>query len=144
MKTSHLLAIVVSIAFVAGCASASHQTESRPPAAISSSSADLRVISAVYGGGINWADVTVRVHVLLNRPDFDFFARPEWLHADPTPGWNKALVIVYECKGRRHIFTTGEGGRVSVEQLMELAKKDVMPNTALEPTPNAPPVLTKP
>lgn len=126
MKTVYLFAIAVSMAVVASCA-ASHQTESRPPAASSSSSADLQVISAVYGGGINWADVTVRVNALLNRPDFEFFARPEWLHADPTPGWNKALVIVYECEGRRHIFTTGEGGRVSVEQLVELAEKDLMP-----------------
>jgi hypothetical protein len=60
---------------------------------------------------------------LLHQPKVEFFARPEWLHTDPTPGWNKALVIVYECKGSRHIFTTGEGGKVSLEGLMEQLKK---------------------
>jgi hypothetical protein len=81
------------------------------------------VISAAYGSGTSFADVTYRVNDLLHQPSVEFFARPEWLNADPTPGWNKALVIVYEFKGRRHIFTTGEGGKVSVEQLIEQAKK---------------------
>ena len=52
-------------------------------------------------------------------PDVEFAAHPKWLGADPTPGWNKALVIVYEVKGRRHIFTTGEGGKVSVYSLLD-------------------------
>jgi hypothetical protein len=124
MKTSYLLVIGISIAIVAGCAAPpSHGPKPLPPAATSSPSANLLIISAVYGSGTNFADVTYRVDDLLHQPSVEFFARPEWLHADPTPGWNKALVITYEIKGRRRIFTTGEGGQVGLEQLMDQSKK---------------------
>jgi hypothetical protein len=88
-----------------------------------SPSADLLLISAVYGSGTRYADVTYRVNDLIHQPAVEFHARPDWLQADPTPGWNKALVIVYEVRGRRRTFTTGEGGRVSAEILLEEAKK---------------------
>ena len=60
---------------------------------------------------------------LLHQPSVEFFARPGWLQVDPTPGWNKALVIVYEYNGRRRIFTTGEGGRVNANLLIQPAKQ---------------------
>jgi hypothetical protein len=85
--------------------------------------ADLWIVSATYGSGTNYSDVTDRVDDLLHQSNVEFFARPEWLHADPTPGWNKALVIVYEFKGRRHVFTAGEGGRVAVDLLIQQADK---------------------
>ena len=59
---------------------------------------------------------------MLREPQAYFWAKPEWLQADPTPGWNKALVIVYELDGRRRIFTAGEGGTVSVARLREGAE----------------------
>lgn len=122
MKTSLLLTIGTITLLVAGCAS--RPQFSRPPTADSSPSIHLLVVSAVYGSGTSFVDVTCRVDDLLHQPSVEFFARPEWLHADPTPGWNKALVIVYEIKGHRRTFTSGEGGRVSLEQLIDLAKKD--------------------
>jgi hypothetical protein len=88
-----------------------------------SPSSDLLLISAVYGSGTRYADVTYRVNDLLHQPAVEFYASPEWLQTDPTPGWNKALVIVYEFKGRRRTFATGEGGRVSAGVLLEEAKK---------------------
>jgi hypothetical protein len=125
MKLSNLLAIGIITVYVVGCAlpPPTIGPGPRPPVASSSPSANFLIISAVYGSGTNFADVTYRVDDLLHQPDVEFFARPEWVHADPTPGWNKALVIVYEFKGWRHIFTTGEGGKVSLEQLIEQAKK---------------------
>jgi hypothetical protein len=121
------IGVSVSIALVAGCASQSQVPKPPAPATISSPSADFLLISAVYGSGTHFADVTHRVNDLLHpRDEWVFFARPDWLHADPTPGWNKALVIVYEFKGERHIFTTGEGGGVSLEQL-KLAKEERAP-----------------
>ena len=124
MKIPYWVAIGVSMALVAGCASQSQVPKPPAPATIPSPPADFLVISAVYGSGTHFADVTHRVDDLLHhRDDGIFFARPEWLRADPTPGWNKALVIVYEFKGVRHIFTTGEGGGVSFEQL-KLAKEE--------------------
>jgi hypothetical protein len=81
----------------------------------------LLIISATYGSGTSFVDVTYRVNDLLRQPDVEFFARPEWLKADPTPGWNKALVISYEFDGKRHLFVTGEGGAVSSEKLVSCA-----------------------
>jgi hypothetical protein len=41
------------------------------------------------------------------------------LQADPAPGWNKQLMITYEFHGQRRMFSTGEGGGVSVKALIE-------------------------
>ncbi|HEY1683802.1 MAG TPA: hypothetical protein VGG19_03485 [Tepidisphaeraceae bacterium] len=85
---------------------------------------DVILISAVYGSGVKFADVTARVDLLLHRPNSAFYAHPEWLGTDPTPGWNKVLVIVYELQGRRRLFTAGEGGKVSQELLIHPMKKE--------------------
>ena len=79
--------------------------------------AGILILSATYGSGTHVADVTDRVNDLLRNPDVEFFANPGWLQTDPIPWWNKELVIVYEYKGKRHMFTTGEGGRVTVSEL---------------------------
>ena len=125
MKTSHLTCLGICILLVAGCASPSRTKlpHANPSAPVVSASADLLVISAAYGSGTSYADVTYRVNDMVHQPTVEFFARPEWLRADPTPGWNKALVIVYEFKGQRRIFTCGEGGRVSAEILIQEATK---------------------
>lgn len=82
---------------------------------------NVSVVSAVYGSGDKFADVTDRVKTILDEPGAQFYVKPHWLGADPTQGWNKTLVIVYQFEGKRRIFTTGEGGAVSAELL---AKKD--------------------
>src|ERR1700734_2914433 len=74
------------------------------------SKSNVQVISSVYGSGTNFADVSHRVAELVHQgPGFN--AQPGWLKVDPTPGWNKVLVIIYEVKGRRHIFAASEGDR---------------------------------
>ncbi|MCX6857025.1 MAG: hypothetical protein NTV80_19210 [Verrucomicrobia bacterium] len=75
------------------------------------------LISAVYGSGTAFADVTDRVKALLEEPSASFKANPNWLGADPTPGWNKALIIVYQINGQRRTFTAGENGEVSAALL---------------------------
>jgi len=85
--------------------------------------ADVLIISATYGSGTHYVDVTEQVNALIHQPGSEFFARPEWLTADHTPGWNKALVIVYDYRGCRNLFTAGEGGKVSLPALVELATK---------------------
>jgi hypothetical protein len=117
MKKIALLSLFIAGSFCPGCVTS--PVHPVPPVATSSAAADLLVVSATYGSGSNFADVTDRVNDLIHQPNVEFFARPEWLHADPTPGWNKALVIVYECKGRRQVFTTGEGGRVTADLLVQ-------------------------
>jgi len=82
----------------------------------------VQVISAVYGASTNFADVSIRVSDLV-RETSGFNANPNWLQADPWRGWNKTLVIIYEVNGRRHIFTTPEGGSVSEAILLEAARQ---------------------
>jgi hypothetical protein len=123
MKTLLLSTAAAVLLLSAGCAntsthSKSTNTRGKPPMADASVNADLLIISAVYGSGTKFADVTYRVNDLLRQPGVEFFARPEWLKVDPTPGWNKALVIVYEVRGQRHNFTAGEGGKVSAQLLL--------------------------
>lgn len=118
-----IFSIGFGLLLLAGCATKHRDTRLMAPSAVSSPTTDLLVISAVYGSGTKFADVTPRVNELLHQPDVEFFARPEWLRTDPTPGWNKALVIVYEFKKQRRIFTTGEGGKVSVKCLLEKSAK---------------------
>jgi len=84
---------------------------------------ELLVVSAIYGSGSHFNDVTDRVNELLHQPGTEFYAKPDWLHADPTPGWNKELTIVYKSGGQRHFFTAGEGGKVSAAILLDEAKK---------------------
>ncbi len=122
MKIPQMMTIAASL-LVAGCASDSPSTAGHHPPSTTGTPADWLVISATYGTGTNYADVTYRVNDLLHQPDVEFFARPEWLATDPKPWWNKNLVIVYEVKGHRHIFTAGEGGKVSVAALLEQARK---------------------
>lgn len=88
--------------------------------------AGLKIISAAYGSGDKFSDVTPRVTEVLFR-ESQFYARPEWLKVDPTPGWNKALVITYEFNHVRCIFSCGEGGRVNADALLAKARKDCEP-----------------
>ena len=85
------------------------------------SAADLSLISATYGSGTSFAEVTERVNDLLRRPGGECFAQPLSLGTDPSPGWNKTLVIVYEFKHRRCLFTAGEGEKVNVPALLAKA-----------------------
>jgi len=128
MKTQHILILAGSL-IATGCASPTKTVAIHYPHPIDhpyvpapTSAADLLIISATYGSGTNYSDVTYRVNDLLRQPGVEFFAKPEWLSADPTPGWNKALVIIYEVKGHRHTFTTGEGGKVSASLLLDTDK----------------------
>jgi hypothetical protein len=120
----HQLLILSAGLIASSCTTSRHVCSPlQPPLATPSPGADLLIISATYGSGTHYVDVSERVNDLLRLPNVVFFSRPEWLHADPTPGWNKALVIVYEYKGKRHLFTTGEGGEVSVPDLLRAARK---------------------
>ena len=118
-----LFLLVTGLGFLlAGCASAP-KAKHFLPAAVTLPSADLLILSATYGSGVNFADVSLRVNDLIHQPGLEFSARPQSLLADPTPGWNKALVIIYEYKGQRHLFASGEGGAVSAEILILNADK---------------------
>ena len=125
MKISHLVALGASLILVAGCATSSPTAQVAKPAASVASplvQADLKIISAVYGSGKTFVDVTQRVDDLLNHSPKGFAARPARMLVDPTPDFIKTLVIVYEYKGQPHTLTKGQRGRVSIPILQEAAK----------------------
>ncbi|MES2661079.1 MAG: hypothetical protein V4689_20825 [Verrucomicrobiota bacterium] len=85
----------------------------------------IQILSATYGSGVHFSDVTDEAIKLLNQQS-RFYACPEWLRADPTPGWNKALVIVFKHQDKRYLFSCGEGGKVDVPLLkLKIAESDV-------------------
>jgi hypothetical protein len=89
----------------------------------------IQILSATYGSGVNFSDVTDEAIKLLNQQS-RFYASPEWLRADPTPGWNKALVIVFKHQDKRYLFSCGEGGKVDVPLLkLKVAEADVAANS---------------
>ncbi len=124
-RVSILLFNALALLFVGqGCVT--HNTYQLPasgmPVALFGPAAGITLISAVYGSGTGFADVSERVAVLLQLNRSGFRALPHEVLADPTPGWNKALVITYELDGKRHVFITGEGGQASAELLRAHAK----------------------
>ncbi len=119
----------VCMASLCAHAKAQEEPESIPPriaqagARKQSPVMNLLVISAVFGAGTHFADVTCRVNYLLCQSDAGFCANPPALGGDPIPYTRKALVIVYEFRGARHIFTADETGAVSLDILRSAAKK---------------------
>ena len=88
----------------------------------SKSGSQVQVVSAVYGEYTNFADVSFRVRDLIHL-DSGFQVQPSFLQADPFVGYHKVLVIVYDVKGQRHIFTAYEDATVSAKTLLEGAKQ---------------------
>ena len=88
----------------------------------SKSGSQVQVVSAVYGEYTNFADVSHRVRDLIHL-DTGFQVQPSFLQADPFVGYHKVLVIVYDVKGQRHIFTAYENGNVSTKTLLEAARQ---------------------
>lgn len=72
----------------------------------------MEILSATYGSGGGHADVTARVKEKLELKRENLVARPQDLGADPTPGWNKQLNIVYTKDGRQRMRSYGENSSV--------------------------------
>jgi hypothetical protein len=104
----HILSIVAALAvsLFTGC---------------SKSSRDVQIDSAVYGESTNFADVSFQVRDLL-RLGSGFEVHPSFLQTDPMVGYNKVLVVVYEVRGQRHIFTAVEGDTVNAKILSGAAR----------------------
>lgn len=115
------LVLLVLCAGLLGCA-----TPKKSPVAIASDRAvgDLYIRSAVFGVGLQTAEVTDRVAYLLRSEPEGFKAVRDWLHVDPAPYSAKALVIDYEYQTRPYrIIIAGEKLKVTPELLLENARK---------------------
>jgi len=122
MKISRLVAIGACAVLATGCATSTHTTQAVAPATVATSrlaQSDLRIISAVYGSGRTFVDVTRRVNDLLNQRPNGFRARPGQMLIDPTPDATKTLIITYEYKGQQHTLTKGQRGKVTIQILQE-------------------------
>ena len=122
MKISPLIALAAAVLLAAGCATSSHTTQSAAPAVSRLAQSDLKIVSAVYGSGKTFVDVTQRVDYLLNHSPEGFTARPARMQVDPTPDTTMSLVIVYQFKGQQHTVTKGQRGRVTIQLLQDAAK----------------------
>jgi len=74
----------------------------------------VQVLSATYGTGGKNADVTERVARLVEERK-RFSANPVDLGADPNPGWNKSLHIVYLKDGVRRVQRRNENETILPE-----------------------------
>ena len=73
-------------------------------------------ISARWGGGNNWVDVTEKVKEWLSGDD-DFWADNDTLGSDPTPGWRKHLEITYKAAGKPRTISVDEDAKVPAAKL---------------------------
>lgn len=80
---------------------------------------DLVILSATYGSGNRHADVTARVKYHVEQERHAFSANPQDLGADPTPGWNKQLTIIYQINGKEARKSWGENSRIEPSAFTE-------------------------
>jgi Concanavalin A-like lectin/glucanases superfamily len=66
-----------------------------------------KIMKARWGGGKNWADVTVQVRRAVGQGN-TVRAKSDFVGADPTPGWRKHLEITYERDGQQKSVSIDE------------------------------------
>ncbi|HEY2585545.1 MAG TPA: hypothetical protein VGI81_07270 [Tepidisphaeraceae bacterium] len=76
-----------------------------------------RIVSASFGTGNKWADVTDRVKQLAASSQVGR-ANAHTLGIDPDPGWRKRLEIVYLEDGERRTFMIDGGNEIRVPGLI--------------------------
>jgi hypothetical protein len=74
----------------------------------SGSSTSPVIVTARWGGGNHWADVTYRVREAVGKGD-TVVANPGFLQSDPTPGWRKRLQITFDRAGEVNSIDLDEG-----------------------------------
>lgn len=79
---------------------------------------DVRIELALFGSGTRLSDVTDQVVQLLRSQPQGFTAHVNSLHADPTPGKNKSLLIRYRYRGQERLCMVTGQNRVSYAALV--------------------------
>ena len=88
----------------------------RPPAKAPAAAPAVKIVSARWGGGNNWSDVTQKMIELVTAGG-DIWANPTTLGADPTPGWRKHLEITYVKDGQQKTMRIDEDQQVHSSDL---------------------------
>lgn len=86
------------------------------------------IISAHWGTGKKWADVTMKVRERVDK-GLPIFATTSVLKADPAKGWKKELHIKYERNGTESQLTIPEGGKWTASQYGRLGRELVKPSS---------------
>ena len=101
-----------------GCA-----TTVAPPSTIGRAAVDaIGIHSALFGNGLDVADVKSEVVKLLRTGSEGFVANAKSLNADPLPYRDKCLVIDYELNGGRYLFFVTNGKKVNYDMLIRNAE----------------------
>ncbi len=89
------------------------------------------ILSAHWGSGKKWADVTLKVRDSVEK-GLPIWATTKSLKADPTKGWTKELRIVFEANGTKGQLTIPEGDKCPVSEYRRLGQDVLKPlrNTA--------------
>jgi hypothetical protein len=75
------------------------------------------LVSARWGTGNKWADVSEQIKRIAKLPDV-VRADPDSLDADPAAGWRKSLEIVYILDGQKHTVWINEDQEIRIDDLI--------------------------
>jgi hypothetical protein len=76
----------------------------------------VKIVAAKWGTGVHFVDVTDKVKAVLDNPDTDFRADPDWL-GDPAAGLIKVLVTTVEWNNQQYLIQTSEDGTISLRTM---------------------------
>lgn len=74
----------------------------------------VKIVSARWGGGKKWVDVTDTLVELLSTPGAELVANPATLKSDPTPRWRKSLQITILRDAKEETLAVREGSPIVI------------------------------
>lgn len=84
----------------------------------------VKILSASYGTGGKFADVTARVKHYVEDKKETFWANKDTLKSDPNPGWNKSITVKYMKDGVKRERRWGKGEPLRIEDFYGPQDKD--------------------
>ena len=84
----------------------------------------VKILSASYGTGGKFADVTARVKHYVEDKKETFWANKDTLKSDPNPGWNKSITVKYIKDGIKRERRWGKGEPLRIEDFYGPQDKD--------------------
>lgn len=84
----------------------------------------VKILSASYGTGGKFADVTARVKHYVEEKKETFWANKDTLKSDPNPGWNKSITVKYLKDGVKRERRWGKGEPLRIEDFYGPQDKD--------------------
>jgi hypothetical protein len=76
--------------------------------------AGLNIVSAKWGAGRQWQDVTSRVQSYVRNNRISVKVTPQNMGGDPAQGVSKTLTVVYQYQGRQNNTSLPEGAMLTL------------------------------